>query len=438
MRYFKLIIFLFVACSSLPAYSGIIRDSEIEEAIELTLEPIKKAAGIKNLKIYIIDDPSINAFTAGGDEIYIASGLIIDFPDPDVLRGVVAHEIGHIQGQHVIRRQEVIDSYTKAAMSSAAIGIATAMSGQTGPGIAIAMSGTHFAERSVTAYSRAFESSADQTALRLLEKSGHSTIGLINFFEKMKLNSNDSFFNQYDKTHPLSQDRLLILQSFNKRSKFAKSQNSAELKYKFARSATKLMAYTIEPAKLGDCKYDEHVDELTHYIKAIKCFRVGKFDDALNHIQRLLMLHPKDPFYHELKGQILFEAGKKMALDEYDAADQLRPNDVLIKLGRAIIGVTQFKDDPFKINYYYKDLLFVTEKEPDNLLARFYLAIVYEKKGLKGKSYLNSAIISYKTGKGKNAKILAAEAMKELKEKSPEWYMAYDIFEATKESEDSE
>lgn len=436
MHYLKLIIFLIAVCSHLQAQASIIRDSEIEEAIELTIKPLKKAAGIKNLKIYIIDDSSINAFTAGSDEIYITSGLLIDFPDPDVLRGVVAHEIGHIQGQHIIRSQEITDSYSKAAISSAAIGIATAMSGQTAPGMAIVFSGSHFAERSIKAYSRVFESSADQTALRLLEKSGHSAIGLINFFEKMKIHHKDSLVNKYDQTHPLSHDRLLILQSFYKKSKFAKSQNSQELKYQFARSSSKLMAYTVKPKKLGDCKYDEHVDELTHYIKAIRCFRVGRFDDALNHIQRLLMLHPNDPFYHELKGQILFEAGKKMALEEYDIAVTLRPNDTLIKLGRAIVGVTQFQNDPCKIHHYLKDLLFITEEEPDNLLARYYLAIIYDKKGLKGESLLNSAIISYKTGKRKNAKMLAEKAMRELKQKSPEWYRAYDIFEASKEIED--
>jgi predicted Zn-dependent protease len=437
MKNFKLVTIFISVCLVATGYAdGIIRDSEIEEAIELTLAPLKKASGMEDLKIHIIDDPSANAFTPGGSEIYVSSGLIIDFPDPDVLRGVIAHEIGHIKGKHIVRRQGIIDSYSKAAISSTILGIATAMSGHAEPGIAIAMGGYHFSERSIVAYSRGFESSADQTAMLLLEKSGHSTIGLINFFEKMKINSKESLFNEYDQSHPLSKNRLLILQSFNKRSKFPSSQNSAELKYKFARSSSKLMAYLVTPADLCECKCNDHTDEINHYIKAIKCFRVGNFDDALHHVQKLLMLHPKDPFYHELKGQILFEAGKKMALEQYDTAVALRPNDPLIRLGRAIVGITQCQDDPMKMNYSYKDLLFVIQKEPDNLLARFYLAMIYEKQGLKGKSYLNSAIISYKTGKTKMAKALAKESMKELKEKSPEWYSAYDIFTNIKEEDE--
>ena len=77
-------------------------------------------------------------------------------------------------------------------------------------------------------------------------------------------------------------------------------------------------------------------------------------------------------------------------------------------------------------------MLFVIEKEPDNLLALYYMAIYYEKKGLKAKSYLNSAIIAHKSGNRKDARKLATEALKEMDEKSPDWYKANDIIAANK------
>ena len=94
-------------------------------------------------------------FTLGVSLIFVHSGLITRFPDPDVLRGVVAHEFGHIIGQHISRSQEVIDNYTLVAMGSAAIGLATAI-GTGSPGIAIMIAGNHVAEISIQAYSRAF------------------------------------------------------------------------------------------------------------------------------------------------------------------------------------------------------------------------------------------------------------------------------------------
>ena len=426
-----LITILLIIFSLQNAHANIIRDSEIEETINLVIAPLKEASGIKDLKIFLINDETPNAFTLGGSLIFVHSGLITRFPDPDVLRGVVAHELGHILGQHISRRQEVIDNYTLVAMGSAAVGLATAI-GTGSPGIAIMIAGNHVAERSIQAYSRAFESSADQMALKLLEKAHHSSIGMIKFFEQTKIDSKSNLVNPYEQTHPLSHDRLLVLKSYNNRSKFSVSQNTGELIYKFHRISVKLAAYTTALSVLPKCDYKENVDEFTHYMKAIECFRAGNFDDSLNHVNRLLMNHPKDPYYHELKAQILFEAGKNIALTEYNIACELKKNDPLIILGRAIVGINTYGNEPLKLTEFYKDLLFVIEKEPDNLLALYYMAIYYEKKGLKAKSYLNSAIIAHKSGNRKDARKLATEALKEMDEKSPDWYKANDIIAANK------
>lgn len=431
MRLFQLLIVLILACAQ-SANANIIRDSEIEEAVDLIVAPLREASGLKDLKIYIIDDPSPNAFTSGGHEIFINSGLIIDYPDPDILRGVIAHEIGHLLGHHVTRRQEMIDNYQKAAIGATALGLATAISGGAAEGMAIAMGGMHFAERSVYAYSRTFESSADQIALKLLEKSSHSAVGLISFFEKMQMFANGSIVNPYEQTHPMSNDRLLVLRGFNKRSKFKTSQNHDDIIYKYARSSVKLAAFTLSVDQILDCTYEENNGELIHYMKAIKCFRIGNFDDALNHINHLIIRHPDDPYYHELKGQIYFEAGKSAALTEYLMAVEERPDDVLIRLGKAIVGIsTSDSKNSRAITRYYKDLLFVIQNDPDNLLALHYLAIYYERTGAMGKSYLNTALISLKSGRTKDARTMAAAAMRALPKKSPDWYKAGDILAAT-------
>ncbi len=428
----KLFVTIFLILFSFNnSYANIIRDSEIEETINLVIAPLKTVSGIQDLKIFVINDETPNAFTLGGTIVFIHSGLITKFPDPDVLRGVVAHELGHILGQHISRRQETIDNYTLVAMGTAAIGLATAI-GTGSPGVAIMLAGNHVAERSVQAYSRTFESSADQMALKLLEKSHHSSIGMIKFFEQTQVNSKSNLINPYEQTHPLSHDRLLVLKSYNKKSKFSTSQNTKELIYKFHRTSVKLAAYTTALNKLPECDYKENLDEFTHYMKAIACFRASNFDDALNHVDRLVMKLPKDPYYHELKAQILFEAGKNSALTEYNIACEIKSNDPLMLLGRAIVGINTYTNEPLKLTEFYKDLLFVIEKEPDNLLALYYMALYYEKKGLKAKSYLNSAIIAHKSGNRKNARTLAAEALKELDEKSPDWYKANDIIAANK------
>ena len=432
MRQIQLLIIVITIYIS-DANANIIRDSEIEESIELIIAPLRKASGLKELKIYIIDDPIPNAFTAGGNNIFINSGLIIKNPDPDILRGVIAHEIGHILGKHVIRRQEVVDNYQKAAFGATALGLAAAISSGSTEGLVVAtMGGTHIAERSIYAYSRNFESSADQAALKILEKSSHSSIGLINFFKKMQMFSKNSMVNPYDRTHPSSNDRLRILRSSNEKSRFKNSQNNDDIIYKYARSSAKLAAFTLDLDKTPSCSYEQNADEVTHYMKAIKCFRIGDFDNSLNHINHLIMEHPNDPYYHEFKAQLYFESGRKEALGEYIIASKEKPNDVLIRLGKAIVGIKTNINNPRNLNKFYKDLQFILQKEPENLLARYYLAIYYEKKGLTGKSHLNTAIISLHSGRNDDARKMAISAIKLLPKNSPDWYQASDILAATK------
>jgi len=426
MTLLRAFIIFFIFCSN-TAFASIIKDSEIEEVINEVIEPIKKISGLKDLKIYIINDPIPNAFTIGGNAVFINSGLIIDFPDPDILRGIVAHEIGHIAGHHVIRQQEVIKNYQRAAFGATLLGLATAMASKPEGGSAVMMAGQHMSKRSVYAYSRTFESSADQTAMSLLERSSHSTVGLIYFFEKMKTFSKSHMVNPYDQTHPMDSDRLSILRNFNKTSKFKETQNSDDLIDRYAIASAKLAAFTLDINKILDRIYDEDNWVIEHYVKAIKNFRIGNFDDTLNHVNHLIMKYPDNPYYHELKAQIYFEFGKDSALNEYNIALSYRPNDILIRLERAIVGLTQTINNPRAITRYYQDLLMVVQKDPDNLLALYYLSIFFEKKGLIGKSYLNTALIAFKSGRMDDAKNLADAAIKNLQKKSPEWYKASDL-----------
>ncbi len=71
------------------------------------------------------------------------------------------------------------------------------------------------------------------------------------------------------------------------------------------------------------------------------------------------------------------------------------------------------------------------ENDPDNLLALHYLAIYYEKKGLIGKSHLNTALIALKSGRTTDARTMAGIAIRELPKNSPDWYKAGDILAAT-------
>lgn len=422
--------FILIVFSAYTAFGNIIRDSEIEETLFNIAKPIAASANIKDLKIYLIQDDSLNAFTDGGDRIYLFSGMLTQFNNIDVIRGVIAHEIGHILGKHVVRRQENIETYNKIALSSAAIGLVAAVASNASmdAATAIIMGSDHFANRSIMSYSRAYESSADQAAIRLLEKNGYSVQGMMDFFAYISKQSSGIFINQYDQTHPLSQDRMTTVTNHYQKSKFKTSNRSADLEYRFERSVAKLLAFTTkDPKKLLHDSSSSFSEEITDYIRAICFFRIGDLNNAIKMIDKLITKKPLDAFFHELKGQILFEFGKKESLDSYNTAVKLKPNDLLIKLSRAIVGITVYFNDTNELKKFYTDLQFVQDLEPDNMVALYYISLYYDRVHEKPKSLLYSAIMALKTGNFDRAKILARQALPGLKKESPDWYKANDI-----------
>jgi len=425
---YHLIFIFLILISSVAQGNDIIKDSEIEEAINLVALPIVKSAKLQKLEIHLLNDNSLNAFTIGNNTIYINSGLINQFPNIDVLRGVIAHEVGHILGKHIIRQSENIDNSNKFLFSSIAIGLAGALiSGNASVMNPAIFGGMHVAERSILSHSRTFESSADQVALRLLEQSGYTSKGMIEFFEYMNRYHSKSFVNKYDQTHPLSNERLTSIRNSYNKSKFQHKKNEPELEYKWTRATVKLKAFTMEPQKILDLITQSCSEEITYYIKAINYFRNSDVNNAIKYIDKLISLKPHDPFYHELKGQILFEYGKKEAFDSYLTSSQLRPNDLLISLGKVIVGMNIYSNDIGKMQEFYKDLKFISNKEPDNITALYYLSVLYEKTGRKSESLLSSAIIAYKSGNFDRTKRFAKEAIKGLKKGSPDWNKANDI-----------
>src|SRR5690348_13697790 len=83
---------------------SILRDAETEALLQDLVAPITRAAGLapNAVQIVLVNDPSINAFVAGGQRIYINSGLINAADSANEVQGVLAHEMGHIIGGHSI------------------------------------------------------------------------------------------------------------------------------------------------------------------------------------------------------------------------------------------------------------------------------------------------------------------------------------------------
>jgi len=191
---------------------SLIRDTEIEETIRGYTDPFIRAAGLNtsSVDLYLVNDRSLNAFVTRGQNIFIHTGIILEAKTPNQLKGVIAHEVGHIAGGHLARRSQSNKSAYGAILIAAGIGIAAILAGEGQAGAAILAGSQQFGVIEVLAYSRITEASTDQAAVKYLEATGQSSEGLVQFFEKFRYQevlSNTRRF-PYFRGHPLSSNRI--------------------------------------------------------------------------------------------------------------------------------------------------------------------------------------------------------------------------------------
>ena len=167
---------------------GLIRDAEIEETLREWTDPILDVAGLnpKDVGLYVINDPSLNAFVANGQNIHIHTGLIIAADTPGQIKGVLAHETCHIACGHTVSRSRAAGVAARPALISIGLGILAIAAGEGGAGAALIGSSQQFAALNFFVHTRSEESMADTAAVSYLTELGESPEGIVEFFEKFR------------------------------------------------------------------------------------------------------------------------------------------------------------------------------------------------------------------------------------------------------------
>ncbi len=242
---------LLLAASPAAALT-LIRDAEVEQTLHRIAWPLFRAAGLNpaSVHLYIVNDREPNAFVAGGQNIFVNTGLLTELDSFDQVRAVIAHELGHITGGH----QTLRDQEMRGAGLIAGIGMlgaaAAAVGGSPQAGVAIATGASQVAQRSALAHSRAEEASADQAGLRYLAAAGSDPAAMLQVLDHFAGQEAllGSQMDAYAQNHPLWSDRIALIEE-----RVAKmphgSPPSAEDAYWYARMQAKLVAFLDSPAQ---------------------------------------------------------------------------------------------------------------------------------------------------------------------------------------------
>jgi predicted Zn-dependent protease len=415
-----------------------IRDAEIEGILHKDGEAMWRAAGLNpdTVRVALVGDKELNAFTAGGTTIYVNTGLIQQTQNPNQLIGVLAHETGHITGGHVAR-----DTGNKPAMATylltMGLGILAAVAGAPDAAGGLIYSADYFATLTYLGYSRVQEASADQAAATSLDKAGISGKGLVDFFDNFRYQEvfDDARKYRFFQSHPLSSERIDALRARVEKSKYYNDVDSPEALAQHAIMVAKLKAFMNAPNQTFVDYKETDTSFPARYARAIAYYRALETDHALKLTDALLADYPTNPYLWELKGQILFESGKpKDAEAAHRRSVELKPDSPLlqINLGQALVA----EEDKAKMDDAIVHLRKALEAESDNAMAWRLLAEAYDAKGEAGRARLAIAEQDFNLGQMKEARGFAMRARELLPQNTSEWRRATDIVLASQPSQE--
>lgn len=408
----------------------LLSDAETEHTIRGMARPIFQAAGIdpEAVSIVLVNDQTLNAFVAGGQNIFIHTGLILATDDASQLLGVIAHETGHIAGGHLVRGSEALENAFLSSLIGIGLGLAGGIaSGNAGAGAAGLMLGQHLAERNFLSFSRAQESAADQAGMTFLEQSQMSARGMLAFLEK--LGAGDPLISDrdvgYRLTHPLTRERIETVRAFVARSRFSDRNIPAQWEDGYARIRAKLYAYLNPAGALARYRADDP-GIAARYGRAYAFFRRGDLKQALPLADGLILEEPRNAFFHEMKGDLLLQTGRPAdAAPAYRKAIEFAPDAGPIRVALAHALLEQ--RDPKLADEAIRSLQLATRTEARSSFLWRLMAQAYSMKGNAGMVAYTTAEEALARGDKPMARAQAERAEKMLPAGSPGWLRAQDI-----------
>ena len=420
---------LVLAAASPASAQGAIRDTEIEGIIHQWSDPVFAAMGLEpsEVEILLINDNDLNAFATRGRILGVNTGLILKTRSANELLGVVAHEAGHIKNRHTLR-DGARGAGLQPMLMTMALGALAIAAGSPQAGAVLLGNSQYFGTLSALRYLSHQEGEADNTGARALENAGESGRGLVAFFENFRSQEvfSDARRFPYFRSHPLSSDRIENLRRFVSEQSNYDHQDSPERVAQHALILAKIHAFMDDPNQTLRDYPESDVSLPGRYARAIAWYRDGQTERALTAVDALLSETPDNPYFWELKGQILFEEGRPAeAIGAHQRSVELNADAPLLRINLAHALIETH--DPALLDQAILELKRATALESDNTLAWRLLSQAYASQGREGEARLASAEMYFAGGAEREATQFALRARDMLRPGTAEWTRAMDI-----------
>lgn len=432
---------LSLALATTPASAqrgiSVVRDAEIEALVADYARPILEAAGLgkSGIEIVLVNDSSFNAFVTGR-RIFINTGALLMSETPNEIIGVLAHEAGHIAGGHQQRlRDQLARAQTMSVIAAllgagaVAAGSASGTEGLAHSGVGIISGGVEAARRSVLAYQRSEEATADRSAITYLERTGQSAQGMLKTFERLagSMALAGVRVDPYQISHPTPRERIANLETLARASKNFGRADPPALQQRHDLMRAKISAYTQGHAAASRLFGRNSHSLPARYADAIGTFLSGNSRAATGKIDALVKAAPNNPYFHEIRGEILLKAGQpQQAAQAFATALRLDPRKsgiIQIGYGQALMATGK----PEQLRKAVDELRAGLSRNKDYAAGYRYLAQAHGKLGNIGEAELATAEGHFHSGNIREARIFAARAQQKLAKGTPGWMQAQDI-----------
>ncbi|WP_394689786.1 M48 family metalloprotease [Hoeflea sp.] len=432
---------LVAASASVPANAqgrvAVVRDAEIETLLKDYAKPVLQAAGLSanRVDIVLVNDRSFNAFV-NGQRIFVNTGALMQAVVPNEIIGVLAHEAGHLAGGHQQRLREQLAAARTMAIVGGLLGAgaiaAGSISGNSGgarAGGALITATPGLAQRSLLSYRRSEEMNADQAAARYLDATGQSIRGMLTTFQRFSqsLSLSGVQVDQYQISHPLPRERIALLEELARKSRHYDATDPLPLQRRHNLMRAKIAAYTGGAQAVARLFPNDRVSLAARYGEAIATDLAGNSAASLQKMDALLREAPKNPYFHEFRGEVLLKLRKNdEAIKAFSTAAKLdRAKSPLIRARLGFALVTSGK--PGNMSRAIDELRAAIQAEPDNFNAYRHLSQAYGITGDVGNAELVMAEGNFRAGNTRDAQVFAARALQRLPKGSPGALRASDI-----------
>ena len=416
---------------------AIVRDAEIESLLKDYATPIFRAAGLqsKGIEIVLVNDNNFNAFVSGR-RVFINTGAIVQATTPNEIIGVIAHEAGHLAGNHQERLRAQLDASKTLAIVGMLLGAGALVAGSTSntngassAGGAIIASAPSIATRTILNYKRGEEINADTAALKYLNKTKQSANGMLVTFNRFaqQLALAGVRPNPYKLSHPLPRERISLLEKGAKQSQYFNKKDPKALQARHNMVRAKIAAFAGGLPAIQRLFKSAPNSTPALYGRAIALDNAGRSRDALKILDQLIKKQPKNAYLYELRGEVQLKLRQAdQAVKSFSTASKLdKSKSGLIKarLGFAYVATGNRANAKKAVSALRAGL----QTNPNNFNAYRTLSNAYALAGNIGEAELAMAEGHFRAGNSRDAKIFAGRAAQKLVPGKPSWQRAKDI-----------